>query len=138
MERKRATATAPATRRSVLANVEGAVIRVDKDGEDVPEATHAALRALESGLEHHHQRRRHDTKAAGARLQGSIKRIFRHAGYGFIHYLPGQDVYFRRGALHGLDFDTLAPGHPVEFETEPGERGLQSPRVSPVGDRGRV
>ena len=123
---------------ALLANVEGAVIRAEKGGEDMREAIHAAFRAFQIELDRHHVQRRHVSKGAGARLQGSIERVFRDAEYVFIHYLPGQDVYVKRVALHGLDFDTLEPGHPVEFEVERGERGLQSPRVFPVGARSQV
>ncbi len=123
---------------TLLANVEGAVLRAEKIGEHVRDALHAAFQALAIELERHHQQRRHITKGTGPRLQGSIKRIFREAGYGFIHFQPGRDVYFRRVALSGLDFDRLEPGYPVEFEVEQGTRGLQSPRVYSVGARSRV
>jgi ribosomal subunit interface protein len=123
---------------AVLANVEGGVVRAEKEEEEMRDAIHAVFAALEVGLQRHHEQRRHVTKGTGARLKGSVKRIFRDAGYGFIHHLPGRDVYFRRGALQGLDFDALEPGHPVEFEVEEAERGLQAPRVYPVGARSRV
>lgn len=122
---------------ALLANVEGAVLRAEKQGETVKEALHAAFRAIEVELARHHEQRRHVTKGGHERLEGSIKRIFRDGGYGFIHHLPGRDVYFDRSALHGLDFETLEPGLPVEYEVEQGERGLQSPSVYPAGSSGR-
>jgi cold shock CspA family protein/ribosome-associated translation inhibitor RaiA len=121
-----------------LANSEGAVLRAEKAGERVRDAIHAVFDALEVEIERHHRQRRHFTKGSRPRLQGSVKRIFRDGGYGFIHYEPGRDVYFNRASLDGLAFDTLEPGHPVEFEIEYGRRGLQAPRVCPAGARNRA
>ena len=123
---------------SLLANVEGATLRVKKQEEDVPAALRAAFAALEIELGRHQSGRRHVTKSPGSRRQGSIKRVFREGGYGFIRYLPGRDVYFHRAALQGLDFMTLEPGTPVEFEIEEGAKGLQASQVFPVGERGRA
>lgn len=118
---------------TLLANTEGRVLRAEKTAEYVRDAIHAAFDAFEIELERQHEQRRQVTKNLGARTKGSIKRIFRDSGYGFIHYQPGRDVYFNRAALHELDFDKLEPGDPVEFEIEQGERGLQAPQVHPVG-----
>jgi cold shock CspA family protein len=123
---------------SLLANVKGASLRVSKLEPDVRAAIHAAFAALEVELERHRQALRHVTKNPGPRSQGSIKRIFLDAGYGFIHYQPGRDVYFNRAALHGIDFKLLEPGVPVEFEVEQGRDGLQASRVFPVGNRGNA
>jgi CspA family cold shock protein len=118
---------------ALLANIEGRMLRAEKTAESVRDAIHAAFEAFEIELERHHDQHRQVTKNMGARVEGSIKRIFRDGGYGFIHYQPGRDVYFHRAALHELDFDKLEPGDPVEFEIEQGERGLQAPQVHPVG-----
>src|SRR5512134_3486473 len=61
---------------SLLANVEGATLRAEKEREDVPDALHAAFAALEVELAHHQRGRRHVTKSPGPRPQGSIKRVF--------------------------------------------------------------
>jgi cold shock CspA family protein/ribosome-associated translation inhibitor RaiA len=123
---------------ALLANVEGTSVRAAKQEPSVRAALHAAFSALEVELTHHHQARRHVTKSPGGRPQGSIKRVFRDAGYGFIRYQPGRDVYFHHAALHGIDFRTLQPGTPVEFEVEEGRDGLQASRVFLVGERGQA
>jgi CspA family cold shock protein len=123
---------------SVLANTEGRVIRAEKTAEYVRDAIHAAFEAFEIEMTRQHQQRRQVTKGSGGRMEGSVKRIFRDSGYGFIHYQPGRDVYFHRAAVHELDFDKLEPGDPVEFEVEQGERGLQAPQVYPVGSHRRM
>jgi CspA family cold shock protein len=122
---------------TVLANTEGRVLRAEKTSEYVHDAIRAAFDAFEIELERSHQQHRETVKANRGRLEGSIKRVFRDGGYGFIHYQPGRDVYFHRAALHGLDLETLRPGDPVEFEIEQGERGLQAPQDHPAGSRGR-
>jgi cold shock CspA family protein/ribosome-associated translation inhibitor RaiA len=123
---------------TLLANVTGGVLRAEKAGEREREAIHAAFEALEHELRRHHEELRVPTKGAPDCVQGSIKRVFRESGYGFIRYQPGGDVYFHRTALSGLDFDKLEPGLAVEFEVEQGEKGLQAPRVYPVGARART
>jgi CspA family cold shock protein len=123
---------------SLVANVEGVTLCAEKEEEDVRAAVRAAFAALGTELERHHRERRRVVKNPGPRPEGSIKRIFRDGGYGFIHYRPGRDVYFQRAALHGLRFEDLRPGTPVEFEIEDGDNGLQAPRVFPVGERGNA
>jgi cold shock CspA family protein len=69
------------------------------------------------------------------RPSGTIARIFRDRGYGFIVTDGGEEVYFHRNALHELDFTSLQAGLPVELEIVRGKRGPQASRVFPVGER---
>jgi CspA family cold shock protein len=62
-------------------------------------------------------------------VQGTIKRILRDRGFGFIRTSEGAEVFFHRSALQGLNFDSLREGEPVEFEVVRGEKG---PRASGV------
>ena len=117
----------------LLAHAKGAPVRAARTEKDVRTAIQAAFDALTVELARHHAALRHVTKRSGARPQGSIKRIFREAGYGFIHRWPGNDVFFHRASLHGLDFDHLSPGTPVEYELEEGRDGMQASSVYPAG-----
>lgn len=56
-------------------------------------------------------------------MQGTIKRIIRDRGFGFIRTPDGQEVFFHRSSLQSLDFDSLKEGQSVEFEMERGEKG---------------
>lgn len=123
---------------TVLGNSEGRTLRAEKTAEYVRDAIHAAFEAFEIELERHHELHRPTQKGIGGRLEGSVKRIFRNGGYGFIRYEPGRDVYFNRAAVHELNFDKLEPGDPVEFDIEEGKRGLQAPQVYPVGSHRRM
>lgn len=62
-------------------------------------------------------------------MQGTIKRVIRDRGFGFIRSADGQEVFFHRSGLQGLNFETLREGDAVEFELERGEKG---PRATSV------
>jgi CspA family cold shock protein len=62
-------------------------------------------------------------------VQGTIKRILRDRGFGFIRTAEGTEVFFHRSALQGLNFDSLREGESVEFEVVRGDKG---PRASEV------
>jgi ribosomal subunit interface protein len=119
----------------IVATYPGATLRAAKQEEEMRDAVHAALDALERELVAHHETRRHFGKHPGPRPSGTIARVFTDRGYGFITTDEGEEVYFHENALHELDFATLQIGLPVELEIERGERGPQASRVFPVGER---
>ena len=64
-------------------------------------------------------------------MQGSIKKVVRERGFGFIRAQDGQELFFHRSAARQLDFDTLKEGDSVEFEVERGEKGSRAINVRP-------
>ena len=62
-------------------------------------------------------------------MQGTIKRIVRDRGFGFIRSSEGQEVFFHRSSLQQLNFDDLREGEAVDFDMEKGEKG---PRATAV------
>jgi CspA family cold shock protein len=64
-------------------------------------------------------------------MQGTIKRVVRDRGFGFIRSSDGQEVFFHRGSLQQMDFDGLKEGDTVEFEVERGEKGSRATNVRP-------
>ncbi len=58
---------------------------------------------------------------------GSIKRLFRDRGFGFIKVNGGPDVFFHRSHIRDGTFETLEEGAAVEFEMAASDKG---PRVS--------
>lgn len=64
-------------------------------------------------------------------MQGTIKRVIRDRGFGFIRTADGQEVFFHRSSLHLLSFDGLKEGETVEFEIEQGEKGPRAANVRP-------
>ena len=64
-------------------------------------------------------------------MHGTIKRIIRDRGFGFIRTSEGQEVFFHRSSLQGLDFDALREGARVELEVERGDKGPRAASVRP-------
>lgn len=62
-------------------------------------------------------------------MQGTIKRVIRDRGFGFIRSSEGQEVFFHRSGLQNLNFDNLKEGDTVEFEMERGEKGPRAMNV---------
>ena len=55
-------------------------------------------------------------------MKGTIKRVVRDRGFGFIRSSDGQEVFFHRNGLQQMDFESLKEGTSVEFEVEQSER----------------
>ena len=66
-------------------------------------------------------------------MQGTIKRIIRDRGFGFIRTAEGQEVFFHRSSLQGLNFDALKEGTSVELEVERGDKGPRATTVRASG-----
>ena len=48
--------------------------------------------------------------------KGTIKRLIKDRGFGFIKIEQGEDLFFHRSELQGVDYDSLGEGQEVEFE----------------------
>ena len=64
-------------------------------------------------------------------MQGTIKKVVRDKGFGFILTSDGKEVFFHRSGLQQMDFDGLKGGETVEFEVEPSEKGPRATNVRP-------
>jgi len=64
-------------------------------------------------------------------MQGTIKRVVRDRGFGFIRSSDGQEVFFHRSGLQQITFEGLQEGTNVEFEVERGEKGPRATNVRP-------
>jgi CspA family cold shock protein len=69
-------------------------------------------------------------------MQGTIKRVVRDRGFGFIHSSDGQQVFFHRSSLQQMNFDGLKEGDAVEFELERAEKGPRATNVRPHFQKG--
>jgi len=54
---------------------------------------------------------------------GTIKKLVRERGFGFIQGQDGAEIFFHRSALDGEGFDTLTQGQSVEFDVQRGDKG---------------
>ena len=64
-------------------------------------------------------------------MKGTIKRVVRDRGFGFIRSTDGQEVFFHRNGLQQIDFEGLQEGATVEFEVEQSEKGPRATNVRP-------
>ena len=68
--------------------------------------------------------------------KGTIDRLMRDRGFGFIRGEGGDSIFFHRSALPAGEFDRLEPGDRVEFEETMGDKGLKATRVRLVSRAG--
>ncbi len=64
--------------------------------------------------------------------QGTICRLIRDKGFGFIRCVNGDEVFFHRTALDGVAFDQLHEGQAVDVDVEPEANSLKGPRARRV------
>ena len=63
---------------------------------------------------------------------GTIKKLIRDRGFGFINDTDGREVFFHRSGLVEANFDTLTEGQDVEFEIERTPKGPRAIEVKIV------
>jgi cold shock protein len=51
-------------------------------------------------------------------IKGSIKRVMKDRGYGFIKVEDGREIFFHMSALQEVDFNGLVEGDPLECDVE--------------------
>jgi len=61
-------------------------------------------------------------------MEGTIKKVVRDRGFGFIR-VEGHEVFFHRSGVQPTEFESLKEGQNVEFKLERGEKGLQATNV---------
>ena len=58
--------------------------------------------------------------------KGTVKRIIRERGFGFIAAEDGREIFFHRSELQDVDFDAIGEGDPLEFTIVKGKKGPQA------------
>ncbi|MBE9500862.1 MAG: cold shock domain-containing protein [Dehalococcoidia bacterium] len=66
--------------------------------------------------------------------KGTIRRLISDRGYGFIATEEGQDLFFHRNDLQGVDYESLAEGQAVEFEVTRTAKGMNAANVRLAGE----
>jgi ribosomal subunit interface protein len=115
----------------VVLAVAGQTLTVKKKGAQIPTVLRSALTAAEREIETYHQHRfnrKRAVKTPPLYPTGTIARVFRTKGYGYIQTPDGQ-IYFQRDALDGLTFDDVQKGMAVNFELTQGKNGPEAVRV---------
>lgn len=60
---------------------------------------------------------------------GTIKRLVRDRGFGFIRDDGGQEWFFHRSAVKAGSFDQLNEGQRVTFDEEPSQKGPRAGNI---------
>jgi cold shock CspA family protein/ribosome-associated translation inhibitor RaiA len=112
----------------ITCQARGRELVVVREKDELGAALDAALDVFEREV-HRLRRKRRDRRSERPPLPphlGVVDRVFRADGYGFVLTDSGDQVYFHRNALSGLDFERLQEGDRVGLNIEPGERGPQA------------
>lgn len=120
----------------VVMAVAGQTLTVKKKGAEIDSVLRSALTAAEREVETYHQHRfnrKRPTKSSPTHLVGTVARVFRTKGYGYIEAVDGQ-VYFHNDALEGITFDEIRKGIAVGFELAEGKNGTEAARVFVLGN----
>jgi CspA family cold shock protein len=64
--------------------------------------------------------------------KGTIKKLIRNRGFGFINSEDGGEIFFHRNGLVDGDFDSLNEDQNVEFEIEKTQKGPSAINVRVV------
>jgi CspA family cold shock protein len=65
-------------------------------------------------------------------MTGTVKRLIRDKGFGFIAAQDGSEYFFHQSACKGGQFDTLREGDSVTFDKGQGPKGPRAENVSPA------
>ena len=64
-----------------------------------------------------------------ASMSGTIKRLVRDKGFGFIKDSAGKEYFFHQSAIYGEGIDGLREGDSVEFDVGQGPKGPRAENV---------
>jgi CspA family cold shock protein len=73
--------------------------------------------------------RRHGPRRLGDVANGTIKRLVRDRGFGFIRDDGGQEWFFHRSSVKAGSFDQLNEGQRVSFDEEPSQKGPRAGNI---------
>ncbi|HEY7536176.1 MAG TPA: cold shock domain-containing protein [Thermodesulfobacteriota bacterium] len=64
-------------------------------------------------------------------MKGTIKRLMKDRGFGFIKAEDGREIFFHRTAVISINFESLTEGQSVEFDVEknPKDSRTKGPRA---------
>ena len=69
--------------------------------------------------------------------KGTIRRLTADRGFGFIGTERGEDLFFHRNELQGVDYASLSEGQQVEFEVAQGPDGSCAVKVRLAQPKGK-
>lgn len=78
-----------------------------------------------------------DLKRRYAIPKGTIRRLITDQSFGFIQTEQGEDLFFHRSQLQGVDYASLREGQQVEFEVGQGPDGSCADKVRLAQPKGK-
>jgi CspA family cold shock protein len=66
--------------------------------------------------------------------KGTVKRIMRDRGFGFISAEDGREIFFHRSELQNVSFEELLEGDHLEFNVVKGAKGPQAVGIKKAGE----
>ena len=106
------------------------VVVTRQHDEDVYVALRDAFGATTRRIEDVLREQRGSVKAHDTPQHGTVKRVVRDEGFGFIETGDGRELYFSRDNVVHPVFEHLEPGMEVQFIESASDEGLQAKRVS--------
>jgi CspA family cold shock protein len=73
-------------------------------------------------------------KESRSMAKGTVKRIMRDRGFGFISAEDGREIFFHRSELQNVSFEELQEGDSLEFNVVKGDKGPQAIGVKKAGE----
>jgi len=68
---------------------------------------------------------------------GTIKKVMKDRGFGFIRTADGKEVFFHRSECRTVEFDNLEQGQNVDFEEETDPKGPRARNIRIAAVSGR-
>ncbi len=68
--------------------------------------------------------------------KGTVKRLMRERGFGFILAEDGKEIFFHRSELQDVEFDKLEEGDQLEFNVTTGDKGPQASGIKKTSEEG--
>ncbi len=115
----------------IILSLSGKILTAKKVAASLYDAANAALETIERELKEFRDQRRGVVKEPGPRIRGRIVRVFHDRGYGFIETETNHEVYFHANSVHGIAFEALEVGMPMDLEIQAGDKGPQASRITP-------
>ena len=66
--------------------------------------------------------------------KGTVKRLMRERGFGFILAEDGKEIFFHRSELQDVEFDKLEQGDHLEFTVTKGNKGPEATGIKKTSE----
>ena len=97
--------------------------------QDLYVAIRDAFDSARRQLQDYSKQRRGGVKYHEETPHARVSKLFPDRGYGFLTTSDGQEIYFHRNSVLGVNFENLEIGMQVRYVADLGEKGLQATTV---------